>query len=499
MKIKRIFIKHSDVLLVASTFLFFYIKNNPLNKIEPSWLGGWDQSKLIQSSYAFINYNLDSTEHHYPIFYSLIASPFFLITKFHGFLFIDIFCIIFAYVFFRNVFLEYNFNRISIAFIYLISLTPSTIGNNLITPNTIKISYLLFFNLIYVFYNFLKNKKTLTNYQIFSLGISPCILIFNRPFDLVAILPIYILIFAFNYKIILNFQNFSKLLCSFSVLFIPLSFLFLKIHDFQFNSYLGRVNEIGFNFSDILKYYNIYFNSTIYLDNIHASLLNHNYWTYLFLPSIYVLLIKKDDFLFYISLIIITYIYLYSTYNDMLPSNFIKYGTVRYITWTFPLMFIISIRSLNLILKDWKNFQLLLSFFVILTLEIGIIYLPYSSYSNAFVNKKIFNDQYYLISEINSSEGEKFKIFEINHNKSIADKINMFYGYELTLNSKIEYKNKVLENLNDYKFILLKNKIRIIFSEYKFGDNLKIFIPKDIFKKEKNGLWKYKIGKINLY
>ena len=40
MKIKRIFIKHSDVLLVASTFLFFYIKNNPLNKIEPSWLGG---------------------------------------------------------------------------------------------------------------------------------------------------------------------------------------------------------------------------------------------------------------------------------------------------------------------------------------------------------------------------------------------------------------------------------------------------------------------------
>ena len=70
--------------------------------------------------------------------------------------------------------------------------------------------------------------------------------------------------------------------------FIPLSFLFLKIHDFQFNSYLGRVNEIGFNFSDILKYYNIYFNSTIYLDNIHASLLNHNYWTYLFLPSIYV-------------------------------------------------------------------------------------------------------------------------------------------------------------------------------------------------------------------
>ena len=61
MKIKRIFIKHSDVLLVASTFLFFYIKNNPLSKIEPSWLGGWDQSKLIQSSYAFINYNLDST------------------------------------------------------------------------------------------------------------------------------------------------------------------------------------------------------------------------------------------------------------------------------------------------------------------------------------------------------------------------------------------------------------------------------------------------------
>ena len=161
MKIKRIFIKYSDALLVTSTFLFFYIKNSSLSEIEPSWLGGWDQSKLIQSSYAFINCNLDSTEHHYPIFYSLIASPFFLITKFHGFLFIDIFCITFAYVFFRNVFLEYNFNRISIAFIYLISLTPNTIGNNLITPNTIKISYLLFFNLIYVLYNFLKIKKHL--------------------------------------------------------------------------------------------------------------------------------------------------------------------------------------------------------------------------------------------------------------------------------------------------------------------------------------------------
>ena len=485
MKIKKYFINNSDVLLVAFTFLFFYIKNSP-SKIDPGWLGGWDQSKLIQSSYAFINYNLDSTEHHYPILYSLIASPFFLITKFHGFLFIDIFSITFAYVFFRNVLLEYNFNRILLAFIYLISLTPSTIGNNLITPNTIKISFLVFFNLIFVLYNILKNKKILTNYQIFSLGISPCILIFNRPFDLIAILPIYIIIFSINYKIIFNFQNFSKLFYSFSFLFFPLAFLFLKIHDFQFNSYLGRVNEIGFNFSDILKYYNIYFNSTIYLDNIHTSLLNHNYWTYLFLPSIYVLLIKKDDFFLLISLIIIIYCYLYSTYNDMVPSNFIKYGTVRYITWTFPLMFIISIRSLNLILKDWKNFQLLFSFFVIITLEIGIIHLPYSSYSNAFVNKKIFNDQYYLISEINSSENEKFKIFEINHNNTIADKINMYYGYELILNSKIEYQNKVLENLNDYKFILLKNKIRIIFSEYKF-------------KKEKYISWKYKIGKINIY
>ena len=71
MKIRKIFINNSDILLVVSTFLFFYIKNSP-SKIDLGWLGGWDQSKLIQSSYAFINYNLDSTEHHYPIFYSLL-------------------------------------------------------------------------------------------------------------------------------------------------------------------------------------------------------------------------------------------------------------------------------------------------------------------------------------------------------------------------------------------------------------------------------------------
>ena len=108
--------------------------------------------------------------------------------------------------------------------------------------------------------------------------------------------------------------------------------------------------------------------------------------------------------------------YIYSSYNDMLPNNFIKYGTVRYIIWTFPFILMIIFISLRTLFNGKINYKLFITFLVTLFIEIMFVTIPKISYtenSEFKISSKIEDN---LIKyKIESNNDNLYSLIEINH------------------------------------------------------------------------------------
>jgi hypothetical protein len=63
----------------------------PGNSQHPlGWWGWWDQSQYLKSAEAFATWNLDRSNHLYPLGYSLLATPFVKLVPLHGFFFTNL-------------------------------------------------------------------------------------------------------------------------------------------------------------------------------------------------------------------------------------------------------------------------------------------------------------------------------------------------------------------------------------------------------------------------
>ena len=93
-----------ETIFVILIFLYFYFTNvNLPSEYNVGFYGWLDQSLLYKSANAFYTFDFNPSKHHYPIFYSFIASIFLNFTDYHPFLFIDIICIGLSYLIFRFI------------------------------------------------------------------------------------------------------------------------------------------------------------------------------------------------------------------------------------------------------------------------------------------------------------------------------------------------------------------------------------------------------------
>ena len=181
------------MLITSLVYTLAYLGNPylPGNTSPDGWLGFFDQSKYQEATAAIANWNLNKSNLHYPIGYSLLASPFFLIAPKHAFFIINLISVLVIYLFIYKILIKQVNRKIALIFLSAFVLFHQfTLSFSFVVPwNTIPTAALLYIAIYFTLHPALKC-------PIVPIALSAALNFFTRPSDTLFFVPLLFFIYS---------------------------------------------------------------------------------------------------------------------------------------------------------------------------------------------------------------------------------------------------------------------------------------------------------------
>jgi len=329
------------LLLGAVIYLLAYLRHNDLPGNHPThpaeaWWGWWDQSQYLKTARAIATGTLGPDTLWYPVGYSLLAAPFWLIAPKHAFFLPDLFLVL-AFVIALWKIARLHVTRIEALLIVFgfCALHPWTLRDSFVIPwNSIPTAAAFAWG-IWI----LLSRPHLAG----SIALS-CIVAaayWFRPADAFSMAPMLV---ASVLRLSPWRDKWRAALAGMTIVAVSVAgvgLLHLSIFGTWQSNYDRIANNVGFlSLPFSLKCYWLLVDPSLFFLETFSGLLIRFPWLML-APAAIVTLVHRHGWpgLGAVSTILLS-LALYVSFNDFHPLNVLRFKLIHYIAWTMPVLFI---------------------------------------------------------------------------------------------------------------------------------------------------------------
>ena len=336
------------LLIAAQLWVYFTYAPNPiLADANGDWWGWWDQSKYIQSTRALASGNFDSSEHWYPLGYSLLAVPFTWIAPGEPFIFVNAISLALYAIAFIRIFRPHigRFATLLVLFGTLlipISVEAGGLGSfpvmrQFVIPwNTIPVAaaYLWIIHLLQT----METRPQTSLAADLCLGMLAAFVLVTRPVDMVP------LVLAGAYYLWIRVRKTKPALhigmaTIGAVIIIGFVYLLmLLIHGGISTPYSENSTGIGLGFGNLLERFYAIFISSAATWGEPLSVFTLQPWLFVLAPLAFCwAVLAPRAALLPVSLVFASCL-VYLSYNDFAPHNVFRFMLVHYLVWMLPVL-----------------------------------------------------------------------------------------------------------------------------------------------------------------
>ena len=296
------------------------------------WWGWFDQSVTLRSTAALAAGNLDSSQHHYPLGYSVLALPFYWAGADFSFFTVDLVSLLAAFVGFVGFARRLALPRALAALLFVLALAGDRIFlRQWIVPwNTIPVGA-CFWLLLANCAAWLDGRP-----RPFVIGVLLGVIVACRPLDAILTLPcLATLAWTERRAAWAALRPLGRLLAGAAVVLTPLAFLHLAIYGFAPSLYMRSSAQIGFTLHDFAwKAYVLWVDPYPWFAD-GEGLLQRAHWIALGLAGLAPALLRgpKDRML---AGVLVLHGVLYTSYVDLLPTGLWRFLNIHYFAWAIP-------------------------------------------------------------------------------------------------------------------------------------------------------------------
>ena len=326
------------------------------------WWGWTDQGLYLKSAQAFSRFDFRSSEHWYPILYSLLAAPFVRMMPIHPFFIVDLVCFLITV----GGFLKIGSKIIglwpaAILFACVICF-PRVVAADWIIPWTSTLSAAITTILLLACANerFAQGGSPVGYYLAFALLLS--LLALTRPLDLIidSVMCGYIAVRCIgaarmNKQAMFSARNIAivvALMAGAVVGPVLLAAFNLQVYGHLTSPYMQVAQQTGFDLATIPKKFVSLFNdsASVFLAPKQTFLRGYP-WLALTMAMIPPVLAFGPNILRLITVIGCLHVALYLAYGDLLPNNLYTYHTIHYFKLWIPYFGLIAAAGLLLLYR----------------------------------------------------------------------------------------------------------------------------------------------------
>lgn len=323
-------------LLLAIFYTAAYLGHPQLPGNTPAYPAGWwtwfDQSMFLRSTVALVRGNLDFSQHHYPLGYSLLGALFYRAMPSHAFFFVDLLSLLGAYLGFVALGRRLGLHGVVAAGLFaLVVLGDRFVFRQWVVPwNTTPVAGFTWVLLATVA-AWLDGRRRPWAVGLLMGGIVVC-----RPSDAVLLLPcLAALLWAERGAWRARWREGAQLAAAGALVVLPVVGLHLAIYGAAQSLYMTNSARLGFTLFDFgWKAYVLWVDPYPWFAD-GKGILQHAHWVALGLAGIVPALLRgpKDRVL---AGVLVVHGVLYVSYVDLLPTGLWRFLNIHYFAWAFP-------------------------------------------------------------------------------------------------------------------------------------------------------------------
>ena len=319
--------------LYVYNYLAYYALPGNQVAFPLGWWGWWDQSQFLKSTLALARFDLSPDQHWYPLGYALLGAPFagLLRLRMHPFFFVDLTSLLVAYAACNSFMRQCGLPIRWAVMLFLLSVAGDQVlfMQWVIPWNTTPVAAMLWLLLATASRHMAGIRRPM---MLGFLAISVPIL---RPTEALLVIPSLLAVLAADLRHgrirWADIVRFAVGVLAPSLLF---GALYLGTYGFHLNDYMRRAGEIGFTLYDLSwKAYVILVDPRAWIGG-GEGLIARCPWLVFGIAGLAPAMRRPGTAVLAVTLILHSVLYL--SFVDLLPTNFWRFLSVHYWTWSFP-------------------------------------------------------------------------------------------------------------------------------------------------------------------
>lgn len=310
------------------------------------WWGWWDQSQYLRSAHALARFDLTSAVHWYPLGYAVLGAPFERLMPMHPFLLIDLACLLASFAGFVAFARGCGFPALPAVAAFLFgALGSASIRENWIIPWTTtptSAAIWLFLALCVRHLGAIRNEARRPRFRrVLWIGMTAVSVPLFRPTDLVVPATGLLLMLGWSLRDrSLRLADPPALLLGAAMLLVPYGLLYLLIYGPHPSEYMVRSRVIGFRLGELpFKTFVLLISARPWFP-FGNGLLERLPWMALgfagmaLLPGLPSRTARRGMTMLAVTML--SYMAMFFSYVDLLPSGLWYYDNVHYFMWLLP-------------------------------------------------------------------------------------------------------------------------------------------------------------------
>ncbi|MFZ1961317.1 MAG: hypothetical protein WAU63_08740 [Methylovirgula sp.] len=328
------FVFVAAVISIAYCIVYFSYPGLPGKQIAYplGWLGWWDQSQYFASAQAFGSWNLTPGAHWYPFGYDLLVTPFALVMRQHPFFLPDLGCLLVTSWLFLRIAERYGLPRWAQLLALAIGLHPSVfVFQQYVIPWNTTLGAALLMGIAYLYMRIVDRGLLLSNgCGLAALGAA---LMFTRPSDCFALVPIAIHVAAIGFKR----GNMRAIVASAAALLCIVAsglWLYVTIYGWQKSGYMQDIAKMGFPVETIPRKAYEMFVSPVAFYGGGIGIIPYMPWVAIGLLGLFYTMFSQARFCL-VNIAVVLLISTYLAFPDFWPGNIWYNNCIHYLVWPF--------------------------------------------------------------------------------------------------------------------------------------------------------------------
>ena len=365
--------------LLASLYTVGYVRDPAFPGSNPEQLAGWwgwfDQSMALRSTAALVHGNLDPSQHHYPLGYSLLGVPSYLVLPKHPFFIVDLASLLGAFVGFVALSRRLGLPTIVAAALFVFGVAGDRLLlRQWVVPwNTTPVGACTWLLLAAVASWIDGVRRPVW------IGLLMGVTVVCRPSDAVLLVPcVAALIWADRAVWRSRVGATLRMGAATAAVVLPVVALHLAIYGFAQSPYMLSSARIGFTLFDFgWKSYVLFVDPTPWFAD-GEGILQRSPWVALGLAGAVAALLRgqKDRV---VVAVLAVHAVLYIAYVDLLPFGLWRFLNIHYFAWAYPgyaLLAALLVRDLARLRANrmrWVGLGSIAVTLVVLCLRVGLV------------------------------------------------------------------------------------------------------------------------------